>query len=70
MDLATGGITTVKSGLWLPTGIEVIDGMIYFCTFYEGNMYRFDPCPGDISGDGTVDGVDLAIILGSWGVCP
>lgn len=70
VDLTTGSITTVKSGLWLPTGIEVIDGMIYFCTFYEGNMYRFDPCPADISGDGMVDGVDLAIILGSWGVCP
>jgi len=70
IDLVTGAITRVKSGLWLPTGIEVIDGMIYFCTFYEGSMYRFDPCPGDVSGDGVIDGVDLAIILGSWGVCP
>jgi hypothetical protein len=70
VDLASGAVTTVKSGLWLPTGIEVIDGMIYFCTFYEGSMYRFDPCPGDINGDGAIDGVDLAIILGSWGVCP
>lgn len=70
VDLTTGAITPLKGGLWLPTGIEVIDGMIYFCTFYEGSMYRFDPCPADISGDGVVDGIDLAIILGSWGVCP
>ena len=49
VDLVTGAITPVKGGLWLPTGIEVIDGMVYFCTFYEGSMYRFDPCPGDVA---------------------
>ena len=27
-------------------------------------------CPGDLNHDGTVDGIDLAIILGAWGVCP
>ena len=26
-----------------------------------------DPCPGDISGNNSVDGVDLAAILGTWG---
>lgn len=26
--------------------------------------------PGDVNGDGVVNGVDLAIILGSWGACP
>ena len=26
-----------------------------------------DPCPGDISGNGGVDGVDLTVLLGSWG---
>jgi hypothetical protein len=25
------------------------------------------PCPADISGDGQVDGTDLASVLGSWG---
>ena len=76
VDLTTGAITQVMGGLWLPTGIEVIDGMIYFCTFYEGSMYRFDPtpcvvpCPADFDGNGTVDGADLTIFLGSWGVCP
>jgi hypothetical protein len=26
-------------------------------------------CAGDISGDGQVNGVDLALVLTSWGVC-
>ena len=25
------------------------------------------PCPGDISGNGAVDGVDLSVLLGVWG---
>ena len=28
------------------------------------------PCPPDVNGDGVVDGTDLALILGAWGVCP
>ena len=27
------------------------------------------PCPGDVNGDGIVDGADLAAILGAWGKC-
>jgi len=27
-------------------------------------------CPGDINGSGGVDGNDLAILLGHWGLCP
>jgi hypothetical protein len=27
-------------------------------------------CPGDLNGDGAVDGVDLGLILGAWGPCP
>ncbi|MCH2141272.1 MAG: right-handed parallel beta-helix repeat-containing protein [Phycisphaerales bacterium] len=27
-------------------------------------------CPGDLNGDAKVDGADLNIILGAWGVCP
>jgi hypothetical protein len=26
-------------------------------------------CPGDITGDGTVDATDLAMLLGAWGPC-
>jgi hypothetical protein len=25
------------------------------------------PCPEDLSGDGAVDGIDLGVLLGSWG---
>ena len=28
------------------------------------------PCVGDINGDGTVNGADLSLLLGAWGVCP
>jgi hypothetical protein len=28
------------------------------------------PCPADLSGDGTVGGIDLAMLLGEWGPCP
>jgi hypothetical protein len=27
------------------------------------------PCPGDLDGNGSVDGADLAAILGAWGKC-
>ncbi|MCH2145644.1 MAG: FG-GAP-like repeat-containing protein [Phycisphaerales bacterium] len=27
-------------------------------------------CPGDINGDGMINGVDLGLLLGAWGVCP
>jgi len=28
------------------------------------------PCPADIDGNGSIDGGDLAALLGSWGACP
>ena len=28
------------------------------------------PCPADLNGDGIVDGADLGLMLGGWGVCP
>ncbi|MCH2132216.1 MAG: ScyD/ScyE family protein [Phycisphaerales bacterium] len=73
VNLATGAVSTVRSGLWLPTGIEVIGGDIYFCTFYEGNMYRFDPanwpeyCDTDVNRDGAVDVNDILLLLEDWG---
>ena len=30
-------------------------------------VHPSDPCPGDISGNGAVDGVDLSVLLGVWG---
>jgi hypothetical protein len=31
--------------------------------------YEFQPCPWDLSRDGTVNVVDLLIVIGSWGPC-
>ena len=31
------------------------------------DICELDPCPGDISGNNSVDGVDLAALLGTWG---
>jgi hypothetical protein len=31
-------------------------------------MYETDPCPGDLDGDGTVGGGDLATLLAEWGL--
>ena len=28
------------------------------------------PCPGDLTGEGLVDGEDLSLLLGEWGICP
>jgi len=36
----------------------------------EVDMGAFEGCPGDVNGDGTVNGADLALILGNtWGSC-
>ena len=34
------------------------------------SVYAQGSCAGDNNGDGLVNGVDLAIVLGAWGVCP
>ena len=31
------------------------------------SVIEIDPCPGDISGNNSVDGVDLSVLLGVWG---
>jgi hypothetical protein len=36
------------------------------CTDYDCSV----ACAADIDGNGRVDGADLSIVLGSWGVCP
>ena len=38
-----------------------------------GRAYLFrqgTAVPGDLDGDGVVDGADLGLLLGSWGPCP
>ncbi len=73
VELDTGTITTLMSGLWLPTGVEVIGDDIYFCTFYEGSMYRFNRdtwpeyCREDVDESGDVDIDDLLYLIEAWG---
>ena len=32
----------------------------------EGNLIEIEACPADLNGDGSVDGIDLSMILGAW----
>jgi hypothetical protein len=54
------------------------DGVVDYGQILQGQLADADgngvpdsceqaPCPGDVSGDGQVDGVDLALILSEWG---
>jgi formylglycine-generating enzyme required for sulfatase activity len=38
--------------------------------FSTSTLHGQGSCAGDNNGDGLVNGVDLAIVLGAWGVCP
>src|SRR5262249_19735466 len=41
---------------------------VMFLTDNTGSVVTFS-CPGDLNGDGGVDGADLGLLLGSWGPC-
>lgn len=73
VNLADGSAVTLLDNLWMPTGIERFGDDIYFCTFYAGGVFKFDPTdsgvPGDLNGDGCVDGKDLATLLAAWTGC-
>ena len=34
----------------------------------EVGILEAGPCPADLNGDGQVDGQDLAVVLGAWGL--
>jgi hypothetical protein len=38
------------------------------CTDFIKNTFCTG-CPGDLNGDGVVDGADLASLLANWGPC-
>lgn len=51
---AVGGYSTATVG---PFNVEIIPPAAA-------------PCPADLNSDGVVNGADLGLLLGSWGVCP
>ena len=47
---------------------EQILRMRYMLVQYSPLLYSIDTdCPADLDGDGGVNGLDLAIVLGAWG---
>ena len=68
-------------GVWIQGGTLLVADML-FCgngANFQGNWTNgggvvqldacTDECPGDVSGDGRVDSIDLAEILVAWGQC-
>ncbi|MBL9119989.1 MAG: hypothetical protein JNL80_08760 [Phycisphaerae bacterium] len=43
---------------------HTLDGAVLL---YDLVLQQLSPCPADLTGDGTVDGADLAVFLGNWG---
>lgn len=61
------------------TGQYCTDCILPFCGSFAGFIFdaTHEPCPStpppptpDLNGDGHVDGLDLALLLGQWGGCP
>ena len=54
---------------------QLVFGQLFWPSGSNPTMYPFDldltwippACPGDVTEDGIVDGIDLAALLGSWG---
>jgi hypothetical protein len=75
-----GGIVTARSGRWRVTatsltialGSDLVDAAAFTpsgtADLVSTLTLSVSPiCFGDISGNGTVDGIDLAAVLGAWG---
>lgn len=68
-----GGLPNLSCG---PDDCNYIDPRNIDLSQIAGNQYFVinggeepNPCPADLSGDGSVSGADIAIVLGSWGPC-
>lgn len=69
IPLACNNYGSSDGGAQLAVG-ETMDVLVHFRTTGAAKaIVLFDtlPCTGDLNGDGIVDGVDLAQVLGSWG---
>ena len=56
----------VGTGTQVATGVSSTTGTSLTAQFLE-ILGVPAPCPADLTGDGTVDGADLGILLGNWG---
>lgn len=65
----SGGPYTLSGTIGQPdaTAHEALSGGSFTLTggFWNGTIV---PCPGDLNGDGHVDGADLGFLLGAWGI--
>ena len=46
----------------------LVDGYVDSCGPYELIITQCFPCPADVNADGTVDVLDLLMVLGAWGL--
>ncbi len=70
-----GSFETFIDGLWLPTGVEIVDEDVFVAQFVLGTITQYvgaapQRCPGDLDGDGTVTGADVGLLVAFWGGCP
>lgn len=64
----------MRASTWAVRGIgaatRVLGAVVVSLVAVLGVPVAGAQCSGDINGDGKVDAIDLAIVLGQWGVCP
>ena len=63
-----GGLTTVLGSTFCGNGVN-ITGQWVDAGANAFNVYCAPQCPGDSTGDGLINGLDLGVMLGLWGPC-
>jgi len=53
-----------------PTGVAAFGYLIDMGAFEFPAATAPTACPGDVNGDGVINGADLGLLLGAWGECP
>jgi len=67
--LDLGGRPRVVNLRELPTGMPAFGYFVDMGAFEFPAAPPVPSCPGDINGDGVVDGADLGALLNAWGIC-
>lgn len=68
---ALASVAPFDAGLLNLVGVyaDHVNECLYVSQFSKLTRLTIPPaCPGDLNGDGSVDGVDLGVMLGRWGV--